>query len=445
MESLKNRWQNLPLKRFFMLTVLSTAGAVVLASALVIWCCGAFRHYLLPESYRAYLIMERQWENGSMSEEKYLLEYGENPKLLPYGVIKEDGVPVDREVEQTWYSLQKIEESVDSLTPKRKAAYRACGVIMAAAPAVFAFAGIFLCSVYFYRRKLKVPLSLLSGAAESIAHQDLDFVLDYDCGDELGALCSSFEKMRGVLCENNKAMWRMLEERKLLQASVAHDLRNPIAIVGGYAEYLKKGLETGEMNREKILHIVENMDLAAKRLEQYTESVGQLNKSEERVLKKEWLLASQLPASLTEDICLLAENREISLKITGELPQEEILADGILLHRGLENIAGNALRYARKEIGFDFSLEGNYLSIAVTDDGEGFPQEVLRRKERFFLTPGEGGHMGIGLAVSRLLCIKHGGSLKLENSPDGAEVTVKIAVKRREKIGLQIVSEHTET
>ena len=111
----------------------------------------------------------------------------------------------------------------------------------------------------------------------------------------------------------------------------------------------------------------------------------------------------------------------------------------------LENIAGNALRYARKEIGFDFSLEGNYLSIAVTDDGEGFPQEVLRRKERFFLTPGEGGHMGIGLAVSRLLCIKHGGSLKLENSPDGAEVTVKIAVKRREKIGLQIVSEHTET
>ena len=131
-----------------------------------------------------------------------------------------------------------------------------------------------------------MPLSLLSGAAESIAHQDLDFVLDYDCGDELGALCSSFEKMRGVLCENNKAMWRMLEERKLLQASVAHDLRNPIAIVGGYAEYLKKGLETGEMNREKILHIVENMDLAAKRLEQYTESVGQLNKSEERVLKK---------------------------------------------------------------------------------------------------------------------------------------------------------------
>ena len=35
-------------------------------------------------------------------------------------------------------------------------------------------------------------------------------------------------------------MWSMLEERRVLQASVAHDLRNPIAIMTGYVEYKSK-------------------------------------------------------------------------------------------------------------------------------------------------------------------------------------------------------------
>ena len=274
---------------------------------------------------------------------------------------------------------------------------------------------------------------LLSGAAGNIAGQNLDFVLEYECKDELGALCSTFENMRRALYENNKAMWRMLEERKLLQASVAHDLRNPIAIIGGYAEYLKNGLTAGEMGREKILHIAGNLEMASKRLARYTESVGVLNQSEEAAMEKERLPASCLPGQLTEDIRMLAEQRGIAVRVTGELPEEEITADGSLLHRVLENVAGNALRYAKREIWFDFSLSEGFLVVTVSDDGEGFPEEVLRKRDNFFVTPGEDGHMGIGLAVSRLLCGKHGGGLTLENTPEGARVTVRIAVEREER------------
>jgi nitrate/nitrite-specific signal transduction histidine kinase len=86
--------------------------------------------------------------------------------------------------------------------------------------------------------KLSVPLKLLSEATKQISAQNLDFSLHYNCTDEMGKLCSSFEQMRSTLHENFREMWNILEERKLLQASIAHDLRNPIAVIEGYTEYL---------------------------------------------------------------------------------------------------------------------------------------------------------------------------------------------------------------
>ncbi len=62
----------------------------------------------------------------------------------------------------------------------------------------------------------------------------------------------------------------MLEERKLMQASIAHDLRNPIAIIEGYTEYLQLNLPNGKLSIQRILRISDNLNKAAKRLEYYT-------------------------------------------------------------------------------------------------------------------------------------------------------------------------------
>lgn len=415
MESLKKKWHSLPLRRFFILTVSAVLLAVALLSGLVIWGCSSFRHYLLPDANAVYLTVEEIWADGSASTGVYLLEYGEKPEMLPVLTVEADGIPVQRDVESINYSIQKMENSLSALSPKRKLAYQVCGITMVAAPTVFAFTGILLCILYFYRQKLKQPISLLSDATDRIAKQDLDFELTYDCGDEMGDLCRSFEEMRKVLYENNKEMWSMLEERRLMQASVAHDLHNPIAIIEGYAEYLENGLKNGEMSREKTRHIAQNLGMAAKRLEGYTESVRLLNCTEETELNRKNISAAKLADDIAEDLKLLSEKSGISLKVGAGLPDREIQADAVLLYRVLENIMGNALRYAKKEICLDFALLADTLSVTVTDDGKGFPDEVLRKKEKTLLMHRADGHMGIGLAISRLLCKKHGGSLELSN------------------------------
>lgn len=428
METLKNKWYNMPLRRFLILTVCLSIGTVVLASSLIIGGCAAFRHWLLPDANAAYLTLEETLTDGSVIKSTHLLNFGDDLSSLPFLKAEyEDGQNTEN-VRRTRYSIEKIETGVDSLSPKRRLAYQLCGITMFAAPTVLALAAILWCSLYFYRRKLRTPLAVLAAATKQIAEQNLDFKLDYDCGDEMGELCRSFENMRAVLCENNKAMWSMLEERRLMQASIAHDLRNPIAIIEGYAEYLEEGLKNGEISREKTIRITQNLGAAAKRLEQYTESVRLLNQSEETQLDRKPVNARKLAADIAEDLTFLSEQNGITLQLTNHLPDEEIQVDSALVYRILENMINNGLRYAGRQIRLDFSLEDTRLFITVTDDGEGFPPEMLHKQEKKLFLSGKDGHMGIGLSISRLLCQKHGGGLELSNTSGGACVKISLTV-----------------
>lgn len=428
MESIKNKWFNLPLRRFFILTVFISTGIVIVLSVIVILGCVSIRHWILPDSNAVYLTIEETLENGEVVTRQYLLEYGGSLEsmFLTSGDNKE--INTEAGVKKSIYSVQKVENSFDMLSPKRKLAYQICGMTIIAAPMFFAFIGIIMCSIYFYRRKLKQPLELLAGATDKIVEQNLDFEINYDCRDEMGDLCRSFEKMRNALHKNNKEMWQMIEERRLMQASVAHDLRNPIAIIEGYAEYLETGLKSGKMNSDKMCHVVQNLNMAAKRLEQYTESIRQLNQSEEVQLSKKMYYAPKLAESIAEDLKLLSEKNGISLKVVRDLPDEKIQADIVLIYRVLENLMNNAIRYAKKEILLEFTLSQNIFTITLIDDGEGFSDEILKGKEKLLLTSGKNGHMGIGLAVSRLLCKKHSGSLELSNNQGGACVKIKLYV-----------------
>ena len=72
------------------------------------------------------------------------------------------------------------------------------------------------------------------------------------------------------------------------------------------------------------------------------------------------------------------------------------------------------------------------LSATVTDDGPGFSEKLLRKKTDLFYTKDTSGkHLGLGLAVSRVLCQKHGGTIELSNQPPhGACVKATITIKQ---------------
>lgn len=430
MERLKKKYRDLSLRSAFILTVLITFCIVSALSGLSIGCCLGFQRYLLPDSNDVFLTIEITDTDGEVATYNSLIGLGEGMTSLPLFYMVEDGkrIITDYDISSINANITKVERGYDMLSPKRKLAYRGCSVLMIALPAVFSMAGILLCGFFFYRHKLNRPLKLLSKATEQIADRNLDFCLSYGAGDEMGRLCRSFEQMRQALDENNRELWKMIEERKMMQASIAHDLRNPIAIIKGYAEYLQMNLQTGRLTTERTKQIVANVDKAAKRLERYTESIRAIDRLDELEISRSQTVLEEFLEEVCEDFSLMAAGEGRRLDIAGEVPTGVVSMDTSLLYRVLENVFNNALRYAEEAIVLSFELKNHIFTVTVTDDGSGFSEGIPGEGSRLLMpVAGEDGHCGLGLTISRLLCMKHDGRLELCNHPAGGAM-VKIIV-----------------
>lgn len=90
-----------------------------------------------------------------------------------------------------------------------------------------------------FAKNIAKPLNLLIEASVKIGEKNLDFVIDYDAPNELGRLCKAFNEMKNELEKSLVLQWRMEQQRREMQETLAHDLKTPLSIIQGYAEALK--------------------------------------------------------------------------------------------------------------------------------------------------------------------------------------------------------------
>ena len=121
-------------------------------------------------------------------------------------------------------------------------------------------------------------------------------------------------------------------------------------------------------------------------------------------------------------------NYEIHKRLATHIP--EIQADFGLLYRVFLNILMNSMQ-AMPEGGaiyIEASALANTLTIIFTDEGEGIPDESLKRIwEPFFTTKEKGS--GLGLPIVKKIVEGHGGAVGIENGQEkGVQVTVTLPV-----------------
>ena len=418
------------LKRSFMKAVAVTMLIVFLCSALAIFVCYRFQKHILPDSDEVWLTQQTTAPDGTVTETR--LRYVLNGPPEPFGQLVADGQEHNETQEQASYRIERIESSYSMLSSKAKTAYRASQICMVLLPLVFAVIGITLCAWWFYHKILEPPITVLMDATTHIQDQDLNFQINFDGRDELGQLCTAFEKMRQTLYENNRQLWSMLEERRALQASVAHDLRNPIAIMTGYVEYLQENRQGGTLTDEKLEKALTNLGITAERMGRYTDTMRDLGAIEETEVHRREVELPEFLQHMADSLSILFQNTEVRFACDFHVPAGRAVLDGELLYRVLENLISNALRFAEHQIELAFYLEHGTLSATVTDDGPGFSEKLLQKKTALFYSEDTSGkHLGLGLAVSRVLCQKHGGTIELSNqSPHGACVKATITIKQ---------------
>lgn len=297
---------------------------------------------------------------------------------------------------------------------------------MVGLPVFYIAVGIGAAAAVYYRKKLRNPIAQLQNGVERIQEDNLDFHIEYDGDDELGRLCCSMEKMRRELRQKHKALWESLEQRKLLNASVSHDLRTPITVLKGYLDYLEKNIPQDKLTEDMLLDTVSSMQGAVNRLELYVESVRDIEKIENIEIEKRSENVKLLLNELRSNVRQLAGNKEII--ISNDIAVDKIQIDKGVFFRILENLLQNALRYAEKQVSINLSHKKDFLILTVKDDGKGFSAADLEKATTvFYSNDKEKQHFGIGLSVCKILCEKHGGLLYVGNQKEkGACVTAKL-------------------
>ena len=317
-------------------------------------------------------------------------------------------------------------------------------ILMVFLPVLFSALGIVCAGTCFYHVKLKEPLTALKQGISHIADNDLDFSIGYGRQDELGELCRAFETMRGELVKNNRYMWGLVEERKKVNASIAHDLRTPITVIKGYSEYLDRNAGKENMTGDGTREIAGYINQAAVRLEEYADSVREVQALEDMRLEYGEVLLCSFLEEMRAQLSVMAGQNGKEIRLRARLPEQAVEMSAAAVFRIMENIVDNSLRFCRERIDVEVSFAASFLTITITDDGRGFSEkERVEATDYFYKGKMEGKHsmeekhsmekkhFGIGLTICRILAQKHGGAILLDNAPEGgARVTVKIKTEK---------------
>ena len=227
---------------------------------------------------------------------------------------------------------------------------------------------------------------------------------------------------------------RMAEEQRLIMelnqheklagmgrvvASIAHEIRNPLGIISSSAELLLKRAGDTDKVTTRILGAIYD---EAKRLSRTVSDF--LDYARPREPKSDNVdinsVLNQALAFLSPE--LAEKNIEVVHTSAPDMPMV-VLGDKDLLYRALYNVISNAMQAMRSSGTLTMHMERKggktpMIELTFRDSGPGFPQEHLATlMDPFFTTKEEG--TGLGLPIVNSILTSHGGSLALENPPEG--------------------------
>ncbi|OMF88583.1 hypothetical protein BK146_24475 [Paenibacillus sp. FSL R7-0333] len=305
-----------------------------------------------------------------------------------------------------------------------------CGFLDSWSILIFFGLATLAASLLFYHNKLKQPIGVLREASAKISNNDLDFHIPQYSEDEMGQLCTSFESMRAALEDNNRQMWRSIEDRKQLNAAFSHDLRTPLTVLRGYADLLNKYLPEGKISKEKLLDTITTMSIHILRLENYVQIMGEAQKLEDISVAWTKVEVSVFLEQLSSLAEFLAREQSLELSFENHISEPSLYMDTGMVTRIYENLIANSLRYASLTIFVRFEMDEGFFSITVSDDGKGFSSQDLKLATTPFYTSrleAEESHYGMGLNICKVLAEKLGGGIQLTNTKQGG-ACVKVLI-----------------
>ena len=293
-------------------------------------------------------------------------------------------------------------------------------------PVVAAFITLLVSAVvcYLLARFLSAPIKHLRAATRSIADGDLGVHVAGLLGsrhDELAMLAVDFDAMAARLRA-------LLESQQQLLRDVSHELRSPLARLQIALGLARRPGANLEQEHDRI-------EQDAQRLNDLIGEILSLSRLEDpaRTLEKDTVLVAELLEGICDDARIEADERAVHIELAVPA-QLEVTGDRELLHRAVENVVRNAVRFSpdRGNISVNAQATAGGVHILVQDQGPGVPNDLVQRIFEPFFRVGsardrDSGGNGIGLAIAARVMSLHGGTISASNvQPHGLLVRITV-------------------
>jgi len=289
------------------------------------------------------------------------------------------------------------------------------------------------------------PVNALSGCMERITSGDLSHRVPAASGDEIGRLALTFNTMAEELNSARRRMERwnlsleeevkkktdeiMVTQKKMvkteklaalgrLTADVAHEIRNPLTAVGGYARRLHRTISSPKEKEYAGIIVAE-----VHRLEKILRDI--LTFSRDVKISFEKIPVNDMVRGCIVSFSALCEEHAITMTESLKADQP-VLLDTSQARQAVNNLISNAID-AMPGGGslmvttvMEQRYNAKFVAVHIADNGSGIPAEKLQVVfEPFYTTKEIGRGTGLGLAISRKIMEEHGGHISAVNRDGG--------------------------
>lgn len=231
---------------------------------------------------------------------------------------------------------------------------------------------------------------------------------------------------RAQLIDSYRRLQSLEALREDLVRMVVHDMRSPLTVLTGLLGFVQE-----ELAGSPVAHLSMELALAV-------DATASINRMANAMLDVSRLEDGKFPldrrahdlVALCRDATqpFLALDRTRSIELTG-LPRAEVVCDGEVVGRVLENLLSNALKYTPSGSAISLSVHpaGKQARVAVRDQGPGVPAEDRSKIFQKFVTGDRHGlhtmhSAGLGLAFCKLAVEAHGGAIGVDDAEQRGSV-----------------------
>ena len=290
-------------------------------------------------------------------------------------------------------------------------------------------------------RKITEPIMELTRISERMRHLDFDAKYEGNSkteiaflGQNINELSETLETTISELKSANNELQRDIEKknkidemRKEFLSNVSHELKTPIALIQGYAEGLKEGINDDEESRNFYCEVI--MDEASKMNDMVKKllSLNQLEFGNNTVTMERFDIVALIKNYL-QSVEILCRQKKIKLQMEDHA-SIHVWADEFMVEEVFNNYFSNAMNHVAENgvIDVKLTLKGNAVRVSVFNTGTPIPEESIPHIwEKFYKvdkarTRAYGGS-GVGLSIVKAMMESMNQKYGAVNYENGVEI-----------------------